>query len=118
MCIRDSLTFFGLPVEANHLKQYNLDAKNTCHIPASASEFRNIAYESVNMTRQRFIELIASAFGLAGMALGSTERYGIACYAAAIPCLIYCVSQKKLWGLMPLNIAQGVVIAFNAWRVL
>ncbi len=70
------------------------------------------------MIRQRSVELIASGFGLAGMALGSTERYGIFCYAVAIPFLIFCVTQKKLWGLLPLNIAQGVVIAVNAWRVL
>ena len=70
------------------------------------------------MTRQRIIELAASGFGLAGMALGSTEPSGIGCYAAAIPCLIFCVYQRKLWGLLPLNIAQGVVIAFNAWRFL
>ena len=69
-----------------------------------------------HMIRQRTAELIASGFGLAGMALGSTERYGIACYAIALPCVIYCVSQKKLWGLVPLNVAQGIVIAFNAWR--
>ncbi len=70
------------------------------------------------MIRQRTAELIASGFGLAGMALGSTERLGIACYAVAIPCLIYCVWRKHLWGLLPLNIAQGAVIAFNAWRIL
>ena len=70
------------------------------------------------MTRQRAIEFVASGFGLAGMALGSTKPYGIACYAVAIPCLIYCVCQRKLWGLLPLNIAQGIVIAFNAWRIL
>lgn len=69
------------------------------------------------MTRQRTVELIASGFGLAGMTLGSTMPYGIACYAVAIPCLIYCVYRKNMWGLLPLNIAQGVVIAFNAWRV-
>ena len=68
------------------------------------------------MTPQRTFELVASGFGLAGMALGSTTPYGIACYAIAIPCLIYCVYHKAMWGLLPLNIAQGFVIAFNAWR--
>lgn len=70
------------------------------------------------MRTERAIELIASAFGLAGMALGSTRPYGIACYAVAIPCLIYCVHRKQMWGLLPLNVAQGVIIAFNAWRVI
>ena len=52
------------------------------------------------------------------MALGSTRPYGIACYAVAIPSLIYCVYRKEMWGLLTLNIAQGVVLAINAWRVL
>lgn len=69
------------------------------------------------MTPQRTVELIASSFGLTGMALGSTTPCGIACYAVAIPCLIYCVYCKKMWGLLTLNVAQGVVIAFNAWRL-
>lgn len=66
----------------------------------------------------RILELIAAGFGLAGMALGSTRPYGIACYAVAIPSLIYCVYRKEMWGLLTLNIAQGVVLAINAWRVL
>lgn len=71
-----------------------------------------------SMTPLRVVELIAASFGLAGMALGSTRPYGIACYAVAIPCLIYCVYRTELWSLLTLNIAQGVVIAVNAWRVL
>ena len=70
------------------------------------------------MTPLRVVELIAASFGLAGMALGSTRPYGIACYAVAIPCLIYCVYRKELWGLLTLNIAQAAVIAVNAWRIL
>lgn len=70
------------------------------------------------MTPLRVVELIAASFGLAGMALGSTRPYGIACYAVAIPCLIYCVYRKELWRLLTLNIAQAAVIAVKAWRVL
>ena len=70
------------------------------------------------MTLLRVVELFGASFGLAGMALGSTRPFGIACYAVAIPCLIYCVYRKELWGLLTLNVAQGIVIAFNAWRVL
>jgi hypothetical protein len=68
------------------------------------------------MTSARAVELVASVFGLAGMAFGSTTPRGIACYAIAIPCLVYCVYRKELWGLLPLNLAQGVVIVFNTWR--
>jgi hypothetical protein len=65
----------------------------------------------------RALELIASIFGLTGMYLGSTTVNGALCYAVAIPCLITCVCLRRLWGLLPLNIAQAAVIAsflFNA----
>jgi hypothetical protein len=68
------------------------------------------------MTPVRAIELIASVFGLLGMYLGSTTLYGAACYAVAIPCLITCVCVRKIWGLLPLNLAQAVVMVFNLVR--
>jgi hypothetical protein len=68
------------------------------------------------MTRVRVIELLASVFGLTGMYLGSTTLYGAVCYAVAIPCLITCVCIRKVWGLLPLNLAQAVVIAINIVR--
>jgi hypothetical protein len=55
------------------------------------------------MSPARILELIASAFGLAGMYLGSTTLRGAICYCVAIPCLIGCVVIRRLWGLMPLN---------------
>ncbi len=64
----------------------------------------------------RCVETVAAGFGLAGMAFGSTTQVGIACYTVAIPCLIYCVYRKELWGLLMLNLAQVAVIGFNAWR--
>jgi hypothetical protein len=63
------------------------------------------------MSRVRALELFASVFGLAGMYLGSTTLNGAMCYAVAIPCLIACVCARRLWGLLPLNLAQAVVIA-------
>jgi hypothetical protein len=63
------------------------------------------------MTRVRALELVASAFGLAGMYLGSTTVNGALCYAVGLPCLIACVCIRRLWGLLPLNLAQVVVIA-------
>ncbi len=62
------------------------------------------------MSPVRILELFASAFGLAGMYLGSTTIHGALCYAVAIPCLIGCVIVRRLWGLLPLNLAQAVVI--------
>jgi hypothetical protein len=68
------------------------------------------------MSRVRALELFASIFGLAGMYLGSTTFRGAACYAVAVPCLIACVTIRRLWGLLPLNLAQAVVIAINLCR--
>jgi hypothetical protein len=64
----------------------------------------------------RALELFASAFGLAGMYLGSTTLHGAMCYVVAIPCLITCVYVRRLWGLIPLNLAQAVVIGINLFR--
>ena len=65
------------------------------------------------MSGVRALELFASVFGLAGMYLGSTTLHGALCYAVAIPCLIACVTIRRLWGLLPLNLAQAVVIGIN-----
>jgi hypothetical protein len=70
------------------------------------------------MTRIRGLEIVASLFGLTGMFLGSTTLYGAACYGVAVPCLIGCVCIRKMWGLLPLNLAQAVVIAINLVRIL
>jgi len=70
------------------------------------------------MSRVRALELFASVFGLTGMYLGSTTQYGAMCYAVAIPCLIACVYLRRLWGLLPLNLAQAVVIGINLVRTL
>jgi hypothetical protein len=68
------------------------------------------------MTRVRALELVASVFGLSGMYLGSTTAYGALCYVVAIPCLIGCVSMRQMWGLLPLNLAQAVIIGINLYR--
>ena len=71
-----------------------------------------------SISRVRALELFASVFGLAGMYLGSTTLHGALCYAVGIPCLITCVYKRKLWGLLPLNLAQAIVIAINVFRAL
>ena len=65
----------------------------------------------MTVTPIRALELIASAFGLMGMYLGSTTVDGALCYAVGLPCLITCVCVRRLWGLLPLNLAQAAVIA-------
>lgn len=72
---------------------------------------------SIKMTRA--MEIAASLLGLTGMALGSTTLYGAICYAVGVPCLVWCVVWKRrAWGLLPLNLAQMVVIAVNLWRAI
>jgi hypothetical protein len=68
-------------------------------------------------SRIRALELFASAFGLSGMYLGSTTLHGALCYIVAIRCLIACVCIRGLWGLLPLNLAQAVVIVVNLFRM-
>jgi hypothetical protein len=71
------------------------------------------------VTWARAAEIVASLLGLAGMALGSTTLYGTACYAVGIPILVWCVVWRRgAWGLLPLNVAQMVVTAFNMWRAI
>jgi hypothetical protein len=66
----------------------------------------------------RTLQIVASVLGLSGMALGSTTLYGAVCYAFSIPLIVYCVViKRRAYGLLPLNIAQLVVVAFNIWRV-
>jgi hypothetical protein len=70
------------------------------------------------MSRVRGLEVFASVFGLTGMYLGSTTLAGALCYVVAVPCLIGCVSVRRLWGLLPLNLAQAVVIGINLLHAL
>ncbi len=65
------------------------------------------------------IQWLASILGLTGLALGSTSLPGALCYAAGIPMIIYVVVvRRQAWGLLPLNLAQLVVIGFNIWHAL
>jgi hypothetical protein len=70
------------------------------------------------MSRVRALELFASAFGVTGMYLGSTTLHGAMCYAVGVPCLIGCVCIRRLWGLLPLNLAQAVVTGINLFSAL
>lgn len=65
-----------------------------------------------------WIESGAGLFTLAGMYLGSTLLPGITCYVIAAFFWGWLVWLKRLWGLIPLQVGGGVVIAVNLWRVL
>ena|ERR1700710_134522 len=74
--------------------------------------------KSISITVLGTLQLAASVFGLAGMYLGSTTLDGAMCYAVAIPCLITCAYTRRLWGLLPLNLAQAGVIGLNFFNAL
>lgn len=65
------------------------------------------------MTWHRVLELGASIATLAGMAIGSTTLAGAGCYAVGQIFWWWLTFDRKLWGLMPLNIASTAVIAWN-----
>jgi hypothetical protein len=62
------------------------------------------------------VELLASALTLAGMALGSTTRAGAGLYLASLVFWYLLTWRKRLWGLLPLNLATTVVCGVNFWR--
>jgi hypothetical protein len=59
------------------------------------------------------IELCASALTIAGIYLGSTTTHGALCYAASLVFWLWLMAVKRLWGLLPLNVALATVTAFN-----
>lgn len=64
------------------------------------------------------IELLASAFTLAGIYVGTTSLVGAALYLVALAFWFALCVGKRLWGIMPLNIASTIVSGMNLWRAL
>ena len=64
------------------------------------------------------IELLASALTLAGIYSGSTTATGAALYLASLVFWYWLTVGRRLWGLMPLNVASTAVSALNLWRAL
>lgn len=67
-------------------------------------------------TRSFWIECAASAFTLAGIAIGSTMAPGAVCYLISLVFWFWLMREKSLWGLLPLNTATLVVASLNLWR--
>jgi hypothetical protein len=63
------------------------------------------------------VELLASALTLAGMRLGSTTSAGAALYLGSLVFWYLLTWRKRLWGLMPLNVASTVVAGLTLWAV-
>ena len=64
------------------------------------------------------IELFAALFTLAGMFIGSTSLIGALCYGASLFFWFPLMWRKRLWGLLPLNIATLGVCGLNLVRAL
>jgi hypothetical protein len=63
-----------------------------------------------------WIELSASATTLAGIYLGSTTNAGAGCYLVSMVFWFTIMMRKKLWGILPLNVAITILSAVNFWR--
>jgi hypothetical protein len=70
------------------------------------------------LTRWLIAELLASGLTLAGIYAGSTSAAGASLYLASLVFWYAVTVKKRLWGLMPLNVATTVVAAVNLWRAL
>lgn len=64
------------------------------------------------------VELAASGMTLAGMFLGSTTQAGAIFYLASLFFWFALIYKRKLWGLVPLNVASGVIAWVNLGRAL
>jgi hypothetical protein len=62
------------------------------------------------------VEMLASAFTLAGIYLGSTTFYGAWLYGASLIFWWWLTFGKKVWGIVPLNAATTVLVVFNLWK--
>jgi hypothetical protein len=68
------------------------------------------------LDRWFIVEMLASALTLAGMYQGSTTPPGAALYLAALVFWYLLTWRKRLWGLLPLNVASTVVCGVTFWR--
>ena len=70
------------------------------------------------MSRWLIVELLASCLTLAGIYVGSTTAIGAALYLVSLVFWYALTVGKRLWGLMPLNVATTVVASMNLWAAL
>jgi len=70
------------------------------------------------MTARRWliVELLASCLTLAGIYAGSTTAVGAGLYLASLLFWYVLTIGKRLWGLMPLNVATTIVASLNLWQ--
>lgn len=61
-------------------------------------------------------EVGAATLTVLGMYLGSSTSYGAFCYLAGLVFWFRLMFLKRLWGLLPLNIATLGVSSYHLWR--
>lgn len=64
------------------------------------------------------IEFMASVLTLAGIYAGSSTAAGAALYLMSLVFWYWLTVAKRLWGLMPLNVATTIEAGVNLWRAL
>lgn len=64
------------------------------------------------------VELFASGSTLAGMYVGSTTAMGASLYLLSLVFWFAITFKRRLWGLMPLNVASTFVAGLNMWRAM
>lgn len=62
------------------------------------------------------VELLASVTTIAGIYVGSTTLAGAVLYLVSVVFWYWLTFGKRLWGLMPLNIAVTIVATINVYK--
>jgi hypothetical protein len=70
------------------------------------------------MTWWLLVELAASVLTLMGIFIGSSTAAGASLYLCSLVFWYWLTVGKKLWGLMPLNVATTVVASLNLWKAM
>ncbi len=70
------------------------------------------------LTRMLAVELLASGLLLAALYAGTSTATGAALYLASLVFWYWLTVAKRLWGLMPLNVASTAISAINLFKAL
>lgn len=68
--------------------------------------------------RMLAVELLASSLLLAALYAGTTTAIGAGLYLASLVFWYWLTVAKRLWGLMPLNVASTVISVINLFKAL
>jgi hypothetical protein len=66
--------------------------------------------------KYRLVELFASLLTIIGMAIGSTTQTGNGFYMASQIFWLWLMFSRKMWGLIPLNVAMTAVEVWHLFH--